>query len=90
MSRAVWVQGDESHFYRGCGELVGVTPPFICIPFLEGRIFIGPYLSMTQYIWGDALTELLLKEEELTASNQRFYCFSHGFLAFCPMMNWKS
>lgn len=36
---------------------------------------------MTQSVWGNALTELLLKEEELTASNQRFYCFSHGFLA---------
>lgn len=22
VSRAVWAQGDESHFYRGCGELV--------------------------------------------------------------------
>ena len=21
-SRAVWVQGEESHFYQGCGELV--------------------------------------------------------------------
>ena len=36
---------------------------------------------MTESVWGDALTELLLKEKELTASNQRFYCLSYSFLA---------
>lgn len=42
VSQAFQVQGEESHFCQGHGELMQVTSPFIGISFLAGTIFIVP------------------------------------------------